>query len=161
MRVNQQAIRFTDRIQGEVCHQMHTDIGDFVLKRADGLFAYQLAVVVDDASQGITHIVRGADLLTSTTRQILLQQRLSLPTPSYAHVPVASNASGEKLSKQTLAPRIDIKHASPLLRQAFDFLGLPDSEELDGASLDDVWQWADLHWQLGQVPQQLTIRLRH
>ena len=100
-------------------------IGDFVLKRRDGLHAYQLAVVVDDADQGITDVVRGADLLQSTPRQILLQQRLGYPTPRYLHIPVATNAAGEKLSKQTLAPEIHPDEADAHLAAVLDFLGQP------------------------------------
>jgi len=108
-------ITFHDDIQGQISQNLQHDIGDFILKRADGLFAYQLAVVVDDAEQGITHIVRGADLLNSTPRQIYLQQMMGYSTPQYAHVPVATNAAGEKLSKQTLAQAIDAEDSAYLL----------------------------------------------
>src|SRR5690606_17687132 len=113
-----ETITFEDIVQGRIAHNMAADIGDFVLKRADGLFAYQLAVVVDDAEQGITHVVRGADLLDSTPRQIYLQQLLDLPTPQYLHVPVVTNAAGEKLSKQTMAEAIDPQHANTQLWNA-------------------------------------------
>ena len=114
-------IHFKDTIQGEVSQNLARDIGDFIIKRADGLFAYQLAVVVDDAAQNVTHIVRGADLLDSTPRQIYLQQLLGFATHdlnkiSYSHVPVAVNAQGEKLSKQTLARPL-LPEAAPALRQ--------------------------------------------
>jgi len=104
------------------------DIGDFVVLRRDGLFAYQLAVVVDDAAQAITHVVRGADLLWSTPRQILLQRALGLSTPSYLHFPVVTDAAGEKLSKQTGAAPIDPARAPELLRHALAFLGQPAGE---------------------------------
>ena len=107
-----------------------TEVGDFVLLRADGLFAYQLAVVLDDAEQGITHVVRGADLLDSTPRQIWLQQCLGVPTPAYAHLPVVVNADGEKLSKQTLAAALDDNHPVPALWQALYFLGQQPPQEL-------------------------------
>ena len=100
---NSSPVSFIDSLQGRISQRIENDIGDFVVKRADDLFAYQLAVVVDDAYQGITDVVRGADLLLSTPRQILLQQLLALPTPHYLHLPVIVNAQGEKLSKQTLA----------------------------------------------------------
>lgn len=101
--------------------------GDFVVLRSDGFFAYQLAVVVDDAAQGVTHVVRGADLLDSTPRQNWLQDRLGYPVPHYRHVRVATNAAGEKLSKQTNAPAIQPEDAPRLLREAWEFLGLPDA----------------------------------
>jgi glutamyl-Q tRNA(Asp) synthetase len=104
------------------------DIGDFVTKRRDGLHAYQLAVVVDDAEQGVTDVVRGADLLWSTPRQILLQRALGFPTPRYLHFPVVTNAAGEKLSKQTGAEAIRTADARVLLRQALQFLGQPPAE---------------------------------
>ena len=99
---------------------------DFTVLRADGIFAYQLAVVVDDAFQDITHVVRGDDLLDSTPRQIYLQKLLGLPTPDYRHIPVVRNAQGEKLSKQTLAPPLDLARVDEQLRAAFAYLGLPE-----------------------------------
>jgi len=126
-----QEICFDDRVQGRRCQVLERDIGDFVVYRADGLFAYQLAVVVDDAQQEITDVVRGADLLDSTARQIHLQRLLGVPTPRYLHVPVALNAAGEKLSKQTgahaVAPTMET------LRAALRFLGQPDAETLEEA----------------------------
>ena len=103
VRTNDEPVRFADRVQGVVSQSLERDIGDFVVRRADGLFAYQLAVVVDDAAQGVTDVVRGADLLDSTTRQIHLQRLLGYATPRYLHLPVATNVKGEKLSKQTQA----------------------------------------------------------
>jgi glutamyl-Q tRNA(Asp) synthetase len=107
VRVPDAEISFTDRVQGVVRQNLAREVGDFVVQRADGQFAYQLAVVVDDAAQGITDVVRGADLLDSTARQIYLQRLLGLPAPRYLHVPVVVNAAGEKLSKQTGATAID------------------------------------------------------
>lgn len=118
-------VAFDDRVQGTLVQDVARDIGDFVLKRRDGFHAYQLAVVVDDAAQGVTHVVRGADLLWSSPRQILLQRRLGLATPRYAHVPVAANARGEKLSKQTRARAIAADEAPAALRAALAFLGQP------------------------------------
>ena len=103
-------------------------VGDFVIKRADGLFAYQLAVVVDDGIQGVTNIVRGADLLYSTPRQIYLQRLLGLTTPHYFHLPVVLNSAGEKLSKQTLAKPIDKNNVSKTLIDALEFLGQAPQE---------------------------------
>jgi glutamyl-Q tRNA(Asp) synthetase len=147
-------IRFKDLIQGQVTQNLARDIGDFILKRKDGLFAYQLAVVADDALQGITHIVRGADLLDSTPRQIYLQQLLEVTTPVYAHVPVAVNAVGQKLSKQTLAKSITPKNSTYLLFDALRFLGQSPPAEIKNATLAEVWRWAIANWQLEKIPQQ-------
>lgn len=155
--VDSRPIAFEDAIQGQIEQNLAHDIGDFVLKRADALYAYQLAVVVDDGEQGITHIVRGADLLDSTPRQIYLQQLLNYPTPQYAHTPVASNALGEKLSKQTLAPAIDATQASTWLTQALNFLGQQAPRELAAHSTSDIWQWAQQHWDINKIPNQRSI----
>jgi len=118
-----------DRVQGELSQDLEREVGDFVLRRADGQFAYQLAVVVDDADQGVTDVVRGADLLESTPRQIYLQRLLGFASPRYLHVPVALDANGAKLSKQTDARGIDRGD----LRRALRFLGQPPSETLEEA----------------------------
>lgn len=123
-------IGFVDRVQGSQAQQLERDVGDFVLWRADGQFAYQLAVVVDDARQGVTDVVRGADLLDSTARQIYLQQRLGYPAPRYLHVPVAVNAAGEKLSKQTGAEPVDASRRGEALHRAFAFLGQAPTDDL-------------------------------
>lgn len=146
-------VRFNDAIQGPVGQNLEADIGDFVLLRADHIYAYQLAVVVDDAEQGITDVVRGADLLDSTPRQIYLQQLLKFPTPRYCHVPVAVNADGEKLSKQTLAPAIDPARPLPALMRALRFLGQQPPDALANASLRDFWAWAIANWRLDRVPR--------
>ena len=121
-------VTFVDRAIGTVSQNVARDIGDFVVKRRDGLHAYQLAVVVDDAEQGVTDVVRGADLLWSTPRQILLQRALGYATPRYLHFPVVTDSTGQKLSKQTGAQAIDPAAAPELLRHAFAFLGLPPVE---------------------------------
>lgn len=128
-------VTFLDRAMGTISQDVSRDIGDFVVRRRDGLFAYQLAVVVDDADQGITDVVRGADLLWSTPRQILLQRALGYPTPRYLHFPVVTNASGEKLSKQTGAEAIDVSQAPALLRAALDFAGVQAVEPGDPAAM--------------------------
>ncbi len=148
---NADVIGFDDAIQGHQSQNLSHDLGDFVLKRADGLYAYQLAVVVDDAEQGITQIVRGADLLSSTPRQIHLQRLLKLPTPHYAHVPIAVNAQGEKLSKQNLAQPLNAKNPVPALWQALDFLGQHPPTALRDESLESLWDWAKTHWSLAHV----------
>jgi len=116
-------IAFDDRVHGRVTQDVARDVGDFVLKRADGLWAYQLAVVVDDAAQGITDVVRGADLLDSTPRQIFLQRRLGLPTPRHAHLPLVLDANGRKLSKSMAALPVDDHDPLPGLRAAWVALG--------------------------------------
>jgi len=148
---------FEDRLQGRIAQRLEQDVGDFVLLRADGLHAYQLAVVVDDAAQGITQVVRGADLLDSTPRQIWLQRCLSLPTPSYAHLPVACNAAGEKLSKQTRAPGLRRERAAAELTSALAFLGQQPPPELAAARLDEVWRWAFAHWRFDRIPRQRNV----
>jgi glutamyl-Q tRNA(Asp) synthetase len=146
-------IAFDDLVQGRVAHDLEKDFGDFVLYRADAVYAYQLAVVVDDAEQGITDVVRGADLLGSTPRQIHLQQLLGLPRPRYAHLPVAVNDTGEKLSKQTHAAPIDAANPLPALAAALAFLGQQPPPELAGASIREFWNWAMENWRLERVPR--------
>src|SRR2546421_43861 len=131
VRTTAEPISFVDRVQGRCQQVLEQDIGDFVLYRADGLFAYQLAVVVDDAAQGITDVVRGADLLDSTPRQIYLQRLLGLATPRYLHVPVLVNARGEKLSKQTGATALAFHERA--IRKALRFLGQRETDRLDEA----------------------------
>ena len=123
VRVHDLAIGFDDRLQGRIAQTLSRDTGDFVVRRADGQFAYQLAVVVDDDALGVTDVVRGADLLDSTPRQIHLQQLLKLPTPRYLHLPVLTNAAGEKLSKQTLAPAVIADQALQVLDRLLEVLG--------------------------------------
>jgi glutamyl-Q tRNA(Asp) synthetase len=144
-------VAFEDAIQGRIASDLATEAGDFILRRADGLFAYQLAVVVDDAAAGITHVVRGADLLASTARQIYLQQCLGLPTPKYAHLPVAINAAGEKLSKQTRASPVDFSQPGPELFAVMEFLGQRPPLELTGAPVSELWVWAKANWTLAKV----------
>jgi glutamyl-Q tRNA(Asp) synthetase len=124
-RVPDEAVGFVDRGCGCFEQNLARDVGDFVVRRADGLWAYQLAVVVDDAAQRITDVVRGADLLDNTPRQIWLQRALRLPTPRYLHVPVVTNARGEKLSKQTGAIALDTSRPLPELERAWRHLGFP------------------------------------
>lgn len=150
LRVPPQPIAFEDRAQGVILQDIAAEIGDFVLKRRDGLHAYQLAVVVDDAEQAVTHVVRGADLLLSTPRQILLQQLLGWPTPRYLHVPVATHASGEKLSKQTLAPAVDARNACAMLSRALEFLGQPPAP---GPSPRELLEAARKSWDAGRIPR--------
>ncbi len=151
VKVNTDPVIFHDAIQGAQQQQLDRDIGDFVLKRADALFAYQLAVVVDDALQNVTHVVRGADLLASTPRQIYLQRLLGYPQPQYAHLPLAINQQGEKLSKQTLAAPLHLQQARLQLWLALDFLGQQPPLSLKQSPIDTIWQWAFEHWQLAYI----------
>jgi len=150
LRTSAEAIAFTDRVQGSLAQSVEREVGDFVLKRADGLHAYQLAVVVDDADQGVTDVVRGADLLDSTARQVWLQQLLGLPTPRYLHVPVAVNRAGEKLSKQTGA-RAVLASDVPL---ALSFLGFSVPVELHGP---DLLSWAVRNWAVEHIPPRRAV----
>jgi len=147
MHVGDKKISFQDRCVGIIEHDMASEIGDFVLKRADGIYSYHLAVAVDDALQGVTHVVRGEDLLHSTSRQIMLQEALNLPTPEYMHIPIVKNAEGEKLSKQTLAPAIDEDNVIDNLFQAFKFLQLNPPSHLRTATINQLWDWAFTNWQ--------------
>ena len=150
-------VEFSDRIQGRLVHDIERQIGDFVLKRADGQYAYQLAVVADDAAQSITDVVRGADLLDSTPRQIWLQQQLGFATPRYAHLPVAVNVVGEKLSKQTLARAIDTSLPVPLLNSVLEFLGQTLIEDCAPEDTASFWKRAIAGWRIARVPRQRTL----
>jgi glutamyl-Q tRNA(Asp) synthetase len=139
---------FTDRWHGPVGQHLASEVGDFVLKRADGFWAYQLAVVVDDAAQGVSDVVRGADLIDSTGRQIYLQRLLGLPTPRYLHVPVVTNARGEKLSKQTGAQALDVHQPLSALRQAARTLQL----DVDADAVPAFWERATAAWAARFLP---------
>ncbi len=158
VRVDHAPIEFEDALQGKFSQDLAAEVGDFVLLRADGLYAYQLAVVVDDAEQGITDVVRGADLLDSTPRQIYLQRLLGLATPHYLHLPAAVNAGGEKLSKQTRAAPVGENDPVPVLAQVMEFLGQAPPAELRRAPLAEFWRWALTHWDAKLIPQRRSLR---
>ncbi|NDU91167.1 MAG: tRNA glutamyl-Q(34) synthetase GluQRS [Ferrovum sp.] len=143
-KTNSLEVIFNDKLHGICRQRVDQSVGDFVVRRADGPFAYQLAVVVDDATQGITDVVRGADLLVSTPRQIALQQALGYPTPNYLHLPLVRNAQGEKLSKQTLAPAA-VPNADSL-RNALRFLGQPQVPQEVGQELHAILKYAVQHY---------------
>jgi glutamyl-Q tRNA(Asp) synthetase len=147
------SVSFEDRLQGRVEQDLERESGDFVLYRADRVYAYQLAAAVDDAEQGITDVVRGADLLASTPRQIYLQRLLGLPTPRYAHLPVAVDARGEKLSKQTHAAPLDRRAPLPALVAALAFLGHAPPRDAIGPGIGGFWRWAIPNWNLSRVPR--------
>jgi len=157
LRVAPGVVRFTDRVFGEQQEDMANTVGDFVIRRRDGLFAYQLAVVVDDAMQGVTHVVRGADLLDNTARQIYLQGLLGYFTPAYAHIPLAVNAAGEKLSKQNFATALPEDRPEILMWQALSTLGQEPLAELQLASAHEQLAWATANWKLASIPRRMLL----
>jgi glutamyl-Q tRNA(Asp) synthetase len=144
-------IRFVDQVQGPIAIDLTTECGDFVVRRRDGLFAYQLAVVVDDAAQGITKVVRGADLLGSTPRQIALQDALGLAHPEYAHVPLATDQKQIKLSKSAGAGGVDPSDPAGELWRALRFLRQSPPLELRLSGLATLWDWAIRNWQVDSM----------
>lgn len=150
-------IAINDGILGIYRQNIETDCGDFIIRRKDGLFAYQLAVVVDDAHQGITHVIRGADLLDSTPRQVYLQRLLGYHTPQYAHVPLIVDRRGEKLSKQSFAPALATGEAQSLIHSALQLLGQQPPERDEFASHESLLQWAIANWDIQAVPKLATI----
>ncbi len=144
-----------DLLQGRVRQDLDAELGDFVLRRADGVHAYHLACVVDDADAGFDHVVRGADLLVSTPRQAWLLRLLGLPAPAWLHLPVAAGPGGEKLSKQTLAPPVDTNRPGATLRAALAFLGHRPPEGLDEPA--EIWDWAVTHWSRERLPRARSL----
>lgn len=154
LRVSAETVGFTDQIQGYVEENLQETVGDFVIRRADGLAAYQLAVVLDDAWQGVSEVVRGADLLDSTARQIYLQKRLGLPTPEYAHHPVAVGTDGRKLSKRLGSDPISSSTPASALSAALRFLGQDCPAE---SSVQSLWDWALSNWRLAAIPRSPNV----
>lgn len=159
VRVGTSPVTIQDAIQGDFTQDLAREVGDFVVRRADGLTAYQLAVVVDDEHQGITEIVRGSDLLVSTPRQAWLMDRLEFPRPAYAHLPVAVDENGRKLSKQTMARPVDDADPAPALAAALEFLGHPPPPRLRRGPLRELWRFAETEWRLDRVPRTRTAPL--
>lgn len=154
LKVEDKILCFDDALQGRQCSNLWHDLGDFVLKRRDGIISYQLAVVVDDYLQGITHVVRGADLLDNTARQIWLGQVLGYPKLNYCHLPLAMNATGQKLSKQNLAQALDITQAPKLLQQALHALHQP---EVTLDTTERMMAQAVAQWDLARIPQGMML----
>jgi glutamyl-Q tRNA(Asp) synthetase len=158
-KVTDTQIAFTDRLQGPYAQQLAQDVGDFIVHRRDSLFAYQLAVVVDDAWQGVTDIVRGIDLIDSTPRQIYLQQQLGYPTPRYAHVPIVVNADGQKLGKQQYAEAVDSARPGPVLFKTLQRLRQHPEPALARSAPAEILAWAIANWRpqnlagLRQIPE--------
>ena len=159
VRVGSTPIQFEDALQGPISQDLSRDIGDFIVRRADGCHPYQLAVAVDDGWQAITHVVRGADLLLSTPRQIHLQNLLGLPQPIYMHLPVAVNGAGEKLSKQTHAAPLDLSQPASALWQALHHLRQSPPQSLLHASIDEVWSWASERWETTALTGLLSLEI--
>jgi glutamyl-Q tRNA(Asp) synthetase len=152
LRVPDSRLEVQDLEVGVYAMNLAQQCGDFALKRRDGLFAYQLAVVVDDAAQGITEVVRGQDLLDSTPGQIFLQRTLGFPNPAYMHLPVVTNSEGQKLSKQTGAQALSLDSAAHTLCEALAFLGLTPPNEMRHAAAKDVVAWGITHWASRRSP---------
>jgi glutamyl-Q tRNA(Asp) synthetase len=157
LRVPSREYAFTDRVQGEFRQHLDQDVGDFVIRRRDGFIAYQLAVVLDDAWQGVTDIVRGADLLDSTPRQLYVQQSLGLPKPRYLHVPLIIQPDGHKLGKRYRSPPLQPDEATPLLLRALRALGQPVASELNDALPAEVLAWAIPKWNAERIPRCRTL----
>jgi glutamyl-Q tRNA(Asp) synthetase len=159
LRVEPGSLIFSDRIQGRFRQNVSNAVGDFVIRRREGIFAYVFAVVVDDAAQRVTHVVRGADLLDNTPRQIYLQRLLGLDTPAYAHVPVLTEHDGQKLAKSARSVGVSEESVLPQLLNIFKLLGLSPPRDLFCASLSEVWEWAVGRWRIDAVPKRLTLAL--
>ncbi|UVM41764.1 tRNA glutamyl-Q(34) synthetase GluQRS [Pseudomonas sp. B21-017] len=157
VRVPELEYHFIDRVQGEFRQHLGREVGDFVIRRRDGLYAYQLAVVLDDAWQGITDIVRGADLLDSTPRQLYLQELLGLPQPRYLHIPLITQPDGHKLGKSYRSPPLTEDQATPLLLRALRALGHTPVIELNDATPREVLNWGIAHWDASLIPRTLTL----
>ncbi len=157
LRVPELEYHFIDRVQGEFRQHLGREVGDFVIRRRDGLYAYQLAVVLDDAWQGITDIVRGADLLDSTPRQLYLQELLGLPQPRYLHIPLITQPDGHKLGKSYRSPPLTEDQVTPLLLRALRALGHKPATELNDATPRDVLNWGIAHWDASLIPRTLTL----
>ncbi len=150
-------IEFDDIIMGKQSQNIAHQCGDFIIKRRDGLFAYQLAIVVDDARQGITEVVRGADLLDSTPRQIYLQRLLNYPTPQYCHLPLAVDDLGNKISKSGGAKKVETKNKEKSLISSLHFLGQNPPDDLAKSNINNIWSWAIKNWNVKRVPKIYNI----
>ncbi|MBS7661974.1 tRNA glutamyl-Q(34) synthetase GluQRS [Pseudomonas lalucatii] len=157
LRVPQQRYGFDDRVQGEYRQQLDREVGDFVIRRRDGLYAYQLAVVLDDAWQGVSDVVRGADLLDSTPRQLYLQELLGAARPRYLHVPLIIQPDGHKLGKSYRSPPLPADRAAPLLVRALHALGQQVPGDLVEARPEQLLEWAARHWDAGRIPRCRTL----
>jgi glutamyl-Q tRNA(Asp) synthetase len=159
LRIEPGQVIFDDRIQGRYRQDVSAAVGDIILKRRDQIVAYVLGVVVDDAEQGITHIVRGADLLDNTPRQIALQRILGIAQPAYAHIPVLTEPDGGKLAKSQRSVQLRADSPLPQLVSVFSLLGLTPPKSLQSATVGQAWSWALPLWDINRVPKRLSLRV--
>jgi glutamyl-Q tRNA(Asp) synthetase len=159
LRVRNERISFLDGIQGEYAQHLEHNVGDFILRRRDGIYAYVLAVVVDDAAQGVNHVIRGADLLEQTPRQLYLIEQLQLAVPGYAHVPLLLEPNGTKLAKSARSVRIEAQFALPQLVSVFGLLGMAAFIPLQLRTVSEAWAWAIQNWNIQNVPKRLNLQL--
>ena len=157
LRVPERRYGFDDRVQGHYDQDLGREVGDFVVQRRDGLYAYQLAVVIDDAWQGVTDVVRGADLLDSTPRQLYLQELLGVAQPRYLHVPLIIQPDGHKLGKSYRSPPLPADQATPLLIRALRALGQPLPEDATYGQPGELLLWASRHWNADLIPRTRTL----
>lgn len=157
LKSNNSNIVLQDKLQGEYSQCINSEVGDFVIKRADGYFAYHLATVIDDAYQNITEVVRGIDLLESTPRQIYTQQLLELPTPNYLHLPMAIDSSGKKISKSDYANSVSNTKNIEVLYKALVFLNLSPPEQLLSANVEEIIKWSIENWDIAKLPKEKEI----
>jgi glutamyl-Q tRNA(Asp) synthetase len=159
LKVESERIEFDDRIQGRFRQNVAESVGDIVIRRRDGFFAYVLAVVIDDAAQHVTHVVRGADLLDNTPRQMYLQHLLGLDTPRYAHLPVLTEPGGQKLAKSSRSVPVVGEPVIPQLLRMFELLKLSPPSGLRGATAAEAWKWAVDSWNINNLPRRLGLPL--
>ncbi|HIF51031.1 MAG TPA: tRNA glutamyl-Q(34) synthetase GluQRS [Thiotrichaceae bacterium] len=157
LKTNNNEVGINDFLQGFYKQCLQSEIGDFIIKRADGYFAYHLAVVVDDAEQNITDIVRGIDLLDSTPRQVYLQNKLNLLTPSYLHLPIAVDKNGKKISKADKAESITTNKPNEILFKALNFLGQKPDEKLKTYNVETILDWSIKNWDANSLPKEKEI----
>lgn len=160
LKTNNNEVGINDQLQGSYLQRLESEIGDFIIKRADGFFAYHLAVVVDDAEQEISHIVRGVDLLDSTPRQVYLQNKLNLPTPSYLHLPIAVDNEGRKINKTINAESVTLTKPNKILFDALNFLGQTPPEELMSYDVGSILNWSIQNWDVNTLPKQKEIKIK-
>lgn len=158
-KIDDKNISFKDRLQGVFEQNVSRAVGDFVIKRKDGLYAYQLAVVVDDHEQKINQVVRGYDLIDNTPRQILLQKTLAYETPAYTHLPIIVNQQGQKLSKQTFAPSVSGDNPKSVLLTALKVLGYPIQRDMIDANMNSIINWAIKNWSLKNIPKKTRLTM--